>query len=95
MVTGQNDFYPLYLSIRNVRNNVQRAHRNALVLISFLAMPKSMYFVLFCIQGVIVVDHCHMLQQQKCMRRQVSSINFVDSSFIHRYRLSCNLSNNS
>ncbi|KAN0081189.1 hypothetical protein V8E55_008813 [Tylopilus felleus] len=61
MATGQNDFYPLYLSIRNVRNNVQRAHRNALVLIGFLAMPKS----------VIVVDHCHMLQQQKCMRRQL------------------------
>ena len=42
VATGQNDFYPLYLSIGNVRNNVRRAHANALVLIGFLAMPKSM-----------------------------------------------------
>lgn len=41
VATGQNDFYPLYLSIGNVRNNMRRAHRNALVLIGFLAMPKS------------------------------------------------------
>ncbi|KAF8551067.1 hypothetical protein OG21DRAFT_1478282 [Imleria badia] len=40
VVTGQNDFYPLYLSVGNVHNNVQRAHRNALVLVGFLAMPK-------------------------------------------------------
>jgi hypothetical protein len=41
VATGQNDFYPLYLSIGNVRNNLRRAHKNALVLIGFLAMPKS------------------------------------------------------
>ena len=40
--TGQNDFYLLYLSIGNVRNNMRCAHQNALVLISFLAMLKSM-----------------------------------------------------
>ncbi|KAF8122990.1 hypothetical protein EV363DRAFT_1455925 [Boletus edulis] len=41
VATGQNDFYPLYLSVGNVRNNVRRAHRNALVLVGFLAMPKT------------------------------------------------------
>lgn len=38
---GQNDFYPLYLSIGNVRNIVRRAHWNAVALIGFLAIPKS------------------------------------------------------
>ncbi|OAX31653.1 hypothetical protein K503DRAFT_727701 [Rhizopogon vinicolor AM-OR11-026] len=41
VATGQNDYYPLYLSIGNVRNNVRRAHRNAVALIGFLAIPKT------------------------------------------------------
>ncbi|KAG2133730.1 hypothetical protein DEU56DRAFT_757071 [Suillus clintonianus] len=41
VATGQNDYYPLYLSIRNVHNNVRRAHRNALALVGFLAIPKT------------------------------------------------------
>lgn len=40
--TGHNEYYPLYLSIGNVKNNVRRAHRDALVLIAFLAIPKCM-----------------------------------------------------
>jgi hypothetical protein len=44
VATGQNDYYPLYLSIGNVRNNVRRAHRNAVALIGFLAIPKSKLF---------------------------------------------------
>jgi len=46
VATGQTDYYPLYLSIGNVRNNIRRAHRNAVILIGFLAMPKSKYPVL-------------------------------------------------
>ena len=41
VATGQNEYYPLYLSIGNVRNNVRRAHRNAVVVLGFLAIPKS------------------------------------------------------
>ncbi|OCH84992.1 hypothetical protein OBBRIDRAFT_706114, partial [Obba rivulosa] len=41
VATGQNEYYPLYMSIGNVHNNVRRAHRNALVLLGFLAVPKS------------------------------------------------------
>jgi len=41
VATGQNDFYPLYFSNGLVHNNVRRAHRNALTLIAFLAIPKS------------------------------------------------------
>ncbi|KAI6140861.1 hypothetical protein BKA82DRAFT_4331812 [Pisolithus tinctorius] len=41
VATGQTDYYPLYLSIRNVRNTVCHAHCSVVVLIGFLAMPKS------------------------------------------------------
>ncbi|KAG1880232.1 hypothetical protein C8R48DRAFT_744596 [Suillus tomentosus] len=39
--TGNNEYYPLYLSIGNVRNNVRGAHRDAIAVIGFLAMPKT------------------------------------------------------
>ncbi|KDQ05944.1 hypothetical protein BOTBODRAFT_60809 [Botryobasidium botryosum FD-172 SS1] len=41
VATGQNDFYPLYLSTGNPHNNVRRAHRQTVILITFLAIPKS------------------------------------------------------
>jgi len=41
VATGQNDFHPLYLSIGNVQNHIRRAHKNALVLIGFLPIPKG------------------------------------------------------
>ncbi len=46
VATGQNEYYPLYGSIGNVRNGVRRAHRDALVLIGFLAIPKSEWLIL-------------------------------------------------
>ena len=39
--TGDTAFYPLYISLGNVHNNVRRAHRNAVGLLAFLAIPKS------------------------------------------------------
>lgn len=41
VATGQNDYYPLYLSIGNVQNHMRRAHKNALVVIGFLPIPKG------------------------------------------------------
>ncbi|OBZ70718.1 hypothetical protein A0H81_09500 [Grifola frondosa] len=41
VATGQNEYYPLYISIGNVHNNVRRAHRNAVALLGFLAIPKT------------------------------------------------------
>ena len=41
VATGQNDYYPLYISLGNVHNTVRRAHRNAVSLLAFLAIPKS------------------------------------------------------
>ena len=41
VATGQHEYYPVYLSIGNIHNNVRRAHKNALVLIGFLPIPKG------------------------------------------------------
>ncbi|KAK7681443.1 hypothetical protein QCA50_015535 [Cerrena zonata] len=41
VATGQNEYYPLYISLGNIFNNVRRAHRNAVAIIGFLAIPKS------------------------------------------------------
>ena len=38
VATGQNDYWPVYLSIGNVHNNVWHAHRNAIVLLGFLLL---------------------------------------------------------
>ncbi|PSR75093.1 hypothetical protein PHLCEN_2v9329 [Hermanssonia centrifuga] len=39
--TGQNKYYPLYLSIGNIQNRICHAHQNAVVPVAFLAIPKS------------------------------------------------------
>lgn len=44
VATGDNEYYPLYLSIGNVHNNVQQAHRDAVEVIGFLAVTKSALF---------------------------------------------------
>ncbi|KAJ6584206.1 hypothetical protein B0H10DRAFT_2234635 [Mycena sp. CBHHK59/15] len=41
VATGQNDYYPLYMSNGLVHNGIRRAHRNAVTLIGFLAIPKT------------------------------------------------------
>ncbi|KAM6501867.1 hypothetical protein JOM56_001844 [Amanita muscaria] len=41
VATGDNEYYPLYLSIGNVHNNVRRAHRDAVEVIGFLSVAKT------------------------------------------------------
>lgn len=45
--TGNNEYYPLYMSIGNIHNNVRRAHRNGVVLLGFLAILKSIVYYIF------------------------------------------------
>ncbi|KZT70892.1 hypothetical protein DAEQUDRAFT_688244 [Daedalea quercina L-15889] len=40
VATGQNEYYPLYISFGNIHNNVRRAHRNAVHVLAFLAIAK-------------------------------------------------------
>ncbi|KAF8952643.1 hypothetical protein BDZ97DRAFT_1681013 [Flammula alnicola] len=41
VATGHVEYHPLYLSIGGVHNTVRRAHRNAVIPIGFLAIPKG------------------------------------------------------
>ena len=41
VATGQHEHHPVYLSVGNVRNYARRAHKDALVLIGFLPIPKG------------------------------------------------------
>ncbi len=43
VATGQNEYYPIYISNGIVHNSVHRAHKNAVSLLAFLAIPKSTY----------------------------------------------------
>ena len=49
VATGHIEYHPLYMSLGNIHNTVRRAHRNAVVPIGFLAIPKSKLFLLFII----------------------------------------------
>jgi len=41
VATGHTEYHPLYLSIGNIFNSVRRSHRAGVVLVGFLAIPKS------------------------------------------------------
>jgi len=43
VATGHVEYHPLYLSIGLVHNTVRRGHRNAVIPIAFLAIPKGMF----------------------------------------------------
>ncbi len=40
VATGHVEYHPLYISIGNIHNSVRRAHRNGVIPIGFLAIPK-------------------------------------------------------
>jgi hypothetical protein len=44
VMTGNTEYYPLYLSLGNVHNNVRRGQKNAVIPIAFLAIPKGIFF---------------------------------------------------
>ncbi len=42
VATGHQEFHPVYMSLGNITNDMRRAHRDAVVPIAFLAIPKCM-----------------------------------------------------
>ena len=40
--TGNQEFHPVYGSVGNIHNDMRRAHREAVVPIAFLPIPKGM-----------------------------------------------------
>ena len=41
VATGQHVYHPVYLSVGNVHNHIRRAHKDTLVLVGFLPIPKG------------------------------------------------------
>jgi len=41
--TGNNEYWPIYLSIGNIHNNIRCAHRNGVIVLGFLGILKSMH----------------------------------------------------
>ena len=44
VATGHTCYWPLYLSIGNIHNNICHGHQNGVILLGFLAIPKSRWF---------------------------------------------------
>jgi hypothetical protein len=44
VATGHNEYWPIYLSISNIHDNIRQAHRNGIVLLGLLAIPKCKYY---------------------------------------------------
>lgn len=58
VATGQNDYWPLYISNGLIHNNVRRAHRNGLTLVGFLAVPKSESTCFAFLLHILITFHC-------------------------------------
>ena len=41
VATGQHEYHPVYLLIRNVHNHIRQSHKDAFILIGFLPIPKG------------------------------------------------------
>ena len=41
VATGNQEFHPLYVSLGNVHNDMRRAHRDAVIPLAFLPIPKG------------------------------------------------------
>ena len=74
VATGQNDYYPLYMSIGNISNRARRAHEDGVIVIGFLAIPKCVLiqYLAFCLLNTI--------QLKRRMRKIPLFVIFADSS---------------
>ena len=54
--TGNNEYWPVYLSIGNIHNTTRRAHRNGIVLLGFLPISKSEFKFIIIIIYINVFD---------------------------------------
>lgn len=46
VATGANQYYPLYMLLGPISNNMHRVHRDAVALVAFLAIPKGEFLYL-------------------------------------------------
>ena len=58
VATGHVEYHPLYLSIGNPHNSVRRAHRNTVIPIAFLAIPKcTLFTVISLVRWHNIIHH--------------------------------------
>ena len=55
VATGNVEYHPVYLSIGNVHNAVCRAHRNAVIPMAFLAIPKGELDICNTVRMLIII----------------------------------------
>lgn len=89
VATGHIQYYPLYISPGNVHNNVRRAHREAVTILAFLAIPKSMTSLQS--QPECDTDGTYSAQRIVNFRMMMASVGSADSCFIRRLQLFYNL----
>lgn len=58
VATGHTEFHPVYLSLGNVTNEMRRAHRDAVVPVAFLSIPKGERAHLYHVYCCTHVDRC-------------------------------------
>ncbi|SRR6266852_2363500 len=75
---GHNEFWPLYMSIGNVHNKARRAHVNAVVLVGFLSIPKSEYYLVSVNPLLIWLNS----GQETCRKQGVSEFPAANVSLI-------------
>jgi hypothetical protein len=54
VATGNNEYWPLYITTGNVHNNARRGHGSDINLLGFLAIPKSEYYYYLYYMTVLV-----------------------------------------
>jgi hypothetical protein len=64
VATGHNQYWPVYMSIGNIRNNVRHAHRNGVILLGFLAIPKDTYSLLIVHAAVTNVSLIYLADNE-------------------------------
>ena len=63
VATGQNEYYPLYITIGNISNTLRRSQHNAIILLGFLSIPKSVYIeVSLPVSNTLIPSWCHVGQ---------------------------------
>lgn len=75
VATGNNEYWPIYLSIGNIHNTTRRAHRNGLVLLGFFAIPKCSFT-----PHISFLTFSFHFQPKNNMPIAASFANFVGSS---------------
>ncbi len=63
VMTGNVEYHPLYTMIGNIHGGARRAHRNGVIPIGFLAIPKGMSLLCHC----VIVAHGFFAQRIESM----------------------------